>query len=276
MVEISPEYDRALVTFGGSPPVGPPLIRQRLRFLDTLRGLSVDEWAAPSRCEGWRVQDVAAHLVTVDRFWHASISNGVAGTPTRFLVGFDPKATPAALVDAVRGKSHAEALDDICASASALCELVAGLSDDAWSVAAESPLGHISVAGVAHHALWDAWVHERDVVLPLGLAAVEEADEVLACLRQAAAINAAFAVMAGAATPTTLVLESTDPQALIVVGVAQTVHVDASDTGPDPVVLRGRGVDLVEMLSTRVPFDQSVAPDKQWLLCGLADVFEVS
>lgn len=275
-MEITPEYDRPLVTFDGSLSVGPPLIHQRLRFLDVLRGLSDDQWAAPSRCEGWRVQDVVAHLVTVDRFWHASIANGIAGTPTRFLVGFDPKATPAALVDAARDKSHAETLDEICASSTALCDLVAGLSDDAWSVAAESPLGHISVAGVAHHALWDAWVHERDVVLPLGLIPVEEGDEVLACLRQAAAINAAFAVMAGDANPTTLVLESTDPDAHIVITVDGAVHVDATDTSRDPVVLRGRAVDLVEMLSTRVPFEQSVAPDKQWLLSGLADVFEVS
>jgi uncharacterized protein (TIGR03083 family) len=275
-VQISPVYDRPLVTFDAAPPVGPPLVRQRLRLLDVLRGLDDEQWVAPSRCEGWRVQDVAAHLVTVDRFWHASIANGVAGSPTRFLVGFDPKATPAALVDAVRGRTPAETFDEISASASALCELVDGLDGDAWSVPAESPLGHISVAGVAHHALWDAWVHERDILLPLGLTPAEEDDEVLACLRQAAAVNAAFAVMAGAASPTTLVLESTAPDARIVLAVHDSVHVDAGDIPADAVVLRGRGADLVEMFSTRIPLDQPVPADRVWLVAGLAEVFEVA
>ena len=63
-MQISPVYDRPLVTFDGAPPVGPPLIRQRLRLLDVLADLSDDQWAAPSRCEGWRVQDVAAHIIS--------------------------------------------------------------------------------------------------------------------------------------------------------------------------------------------------------------------
>jgi uncharacterized protein (TIGR03083 family) len=271
-----PVYERPLVTFGGAPPVGPPLVRQRMRLVDLLSGLTDEQWSTPSRCDGWRVQDVAAHIITVDRFWHASISSGVAGAPTRFLVGFDPKATPAALVDAVRGKTSPETLDELRASSAALCELVAGLSGDAWSCQAESPLGHISVAGVAHHALWDAWVHERDVVLPLGLTPRNEDDEVRACLRQAASINAAFAVMAGAASPTTLLLETSEPDMRVVIAVDHTVDAVADEVPADAVVLRGRAVDLVEMLSTRVPFDQSVPEDKQWLIAGLAEIFEVS
>ena len=152
-MQISPVYDRPLVTFDGAPPVGPPLIRQRLRLLDVLADLSDDQWAAPTRCEGWRVQDVAAHIITVDGFWHASISSGLAGSPTKYLAfGFDPKATPAALVDAVREKSPVETLAELRASSTVLCDLVEGLSTDEWSVLAESPLGHVSMAAVAHHA----------------------------------------------------------------------------------------------------------------------------
>jgi uncharacterized protein (TIGR03083 family) len=275
-VQISPVYDRPLVTFDGAPPVGRPLIRQRLRLLDVLTDLSDEQWAAPSRCEGWRVQDVAAHIITVDGFWHLSIASGLAGTPTKFLVGFDPKATPAAMVDAVREKTPAETLSELRASSTALCDLVDGLSVEAWSALAESPLGHVSVAAVAHHALWDAWVHERDIVLPLGLTPPEEDDEVLACLRQAAAINAAFAVMTHLATPTTVVLETTDPEAHIVLTVGEIVHANADCGSPDAVVLHGRAVELVEMLSTRVPLDQSVPEDKRWVITGLADIFEVA
>ncbi len=82
-MQISPVYDRALLTFDGGPPVGPAMVRQRRRFLSLLRGLTEDQWAAPTRCEDWTVQDVAADLAGVDGFWHASIVAGVAGAPTR-------------------------------------------------------------------------------------------------------------------------------------------------------------------------------------------------
>ncbi|RPI05477.1 MAG: hypothetical protein EHM63_09270 [Actinobacteria bacterium] len=170
----------------------------------------------------------------------------------------------------------------MCASSTALCDLVNGLSADAWSVLAESPLGHVSLTAVAHHALWDAWIHERDVVLPLGLTPSEEVDEVLASLRNAAALNAGFALMAGVATPTTLVLETSEPDARVVLAVDEMVHAASADAAPpDAVVLRGRAVDLVEMLSTRLPvdstmFDSAVPDSKRWLISGLANIFEVA
>ena len=277
-MQISPVYDRALLTFDGGPPVGPAMVRQRRRLVALLRGLTDEQWAAPTRCEGWRVQDVAAHLAGVDGFWHASIAAGVAGTPTRYLPGFDPKSVPAAMVDAVRGKSSSETLDEIDKSSSALCDLVDELPESAWSMLAESPAGHVSVGAVVQHALWDAWVHERDVVIPLGLTPVEEDDEVLASLQYAAAVNAGFGLMVGIAVPATLLLEVTDPDARIAVTVGDTVHTAAHDgeVPADAVVLRGRAVDLAEMLSTRLPLDQPVPPDKRWLVSGLAEMFEVA
>ena len=163
-------------------------------------------------------------------------------------------------------------------TSSALCDLVEGLPDSAWSMLAESPAGHVSVAAVVQHALWDAWVHERDVVIPLGLAPVEEDDEVLASLQYAAAVNAGFGLMAGIAVPATLLLEVTDPDARIAVTVDDTVHTTAvaGDVPPDAVVLAGRAVDLTEMLSTRVPLDQPVPADKRWLVSSLAEMFEVA
>ncbi len=182
------------------------------------------------------------------------------------------------MVDAERGKSPAQTLVEIDRSSSALCDLVADLPDSAWSMLAESPAGHVSVAAVVQHALWDAWVHERDVVLPLGLTPVEEDDEVLASLQYAAAVNAGFGLMAGIAVPATLLLEVTDPTARIAVTVGDAVHTTSlvEDVPADAVVLAGRAVDLTEMLSTRLPLDQPVPADKRWLVSGLAEMFEVA
>ena len=82
--------------------------------------------------------------------------------------------------------------------------------------------------------------------------------------------------MAGVATPATFVLDSTEPEARIMLAVDESVRVCADAVPPDAVAIRGRAVDLVEMLSTRVPFDQEVPDDKRWLISGLADIFEVA
>ncbi|MGH9134102.1 MAG: hypothetical protein ACRDZZ_09210, partial [Ilumatobacteraceae bacterium] len=36
---------------------------------------------------------------------------------------------------------------------------------------------------------WDAWIHERDIVLPLGRTPVEEVDEITACLTYGASLR---------------------------------------------------------------------------------------
>ncbi|MFC4123342.1 maleylpyruvate isomerase family mycothiol-dependent enzyme [Nocardia rhizosphaerae] len=40
------------------------LAEERAELLDLLRGLSEQEWEAPSLCTGWRVRDVVGHLLT--------------------------------------------------------------------------------------------------------------------------------------------------------------------------------------------------------------------
>lgn len=45
------------------PAVWTAIDRERLALADLLEDLSVQEWERPSLCDGWRVRDVAAHLV---------------------------------------------------------------------------------------------------------------------------------------------------------------------------------------------------------------------
>lgn len=275
-MQIAPVYDRSLLTMDDGLAIVPGTVRQRRRLLDVLGSLTDEQWATPSRCQGWRVQDVAAHLAGVDPYWLASITAGLAGEPTRVLRGFDPKATPAAMVDATGAKSPAETLTELRAATTALCDLVEGLDEVALLKVAESPPGHVAIRAVLHHALWDAWVHERDVALPLGLVPAEEPDEIAASLRYVAALNPVFAVMSGTATDATLVLETTEPDVRVVVSVTgDSVRVHDGEASGDAVVLRGDAVELTEMLSARLPLDRDVPEDRSWLVRSLADVFEV-
>lgn len=275
-MQITPVYDRTVLTMEGGPPIVPAVVRQRRRLLGVFSALEDDQWVAPSRCADWSVRDVAVHLATVDRYWAASINAGLVGEPTRFIQNFDPKATPAAMVRAAGEKTSTAALVEMHETTTALCDLIGRLSDRELDMVAESPPGHVSVRDVLSHALWDAWVHERDVTLPLDLVPAAEPDEIALALRYAAALSPVFAVMSNAAKEATLILEATAPDVRVVVTVTgDSVHVSDGGGAPDAVVLRGSAVELTEMLSARFPVRGDVPADRLWLVRSLADVFEV-
>ena len=257
----------------GDPAV--PLLRQRERLAVVLAGLDEGQWDAPSRCEGWTVQDVIAHLVTTNQFWAISIASGRQGAPTRFLTTFDPVATPAVMVDAVRDQAAADTLAQFTETNTALAEALSAMSDAEWLLPAEGPPGHIPVCAVVAHALWDSWIHERDIVVPLGFDPVVVPDEVALCLSYAAALSPAFLAAGGSIRTGTLAVDATDPDVRVVVEVGPTVTVGEQVGAVDGPRLAGDAVELVESLSFRRALTHDVDPTDQWMLGGLAEVFDV-
>lgn len=241
----------------------------------TLAELNDAQWATPSRCEGWSVQDVISHLVTVNRFWAIAIAAARNGEPTRFLTDLDPVATPAELVDGARSLPWTKVLDGFVESNESMAESVAGLDNNGWAMLGEAPPGHVPLRGVAAHALWDAWIHERDIALPLGIAPDEEPDEIADSLRYAAALSPLFAVTAGAARPGSIVIEATDPDVRVVIDiVVDGVVVHDGEPSTDPLHLTGPAVEMVEAISFRVPLRQPVPDEHRWLFDGLAQAFD--
>jgi len=260
---------------GAPDAIVEPFVRQRRRFASVLGSLTDEQWRAPSRCAEWTVQDVVAHLSGTNPYWVLSLSAGLGGSPTRFLGSFDPKATPASMVAALRGQPPAETLAAYVETTDALLDLVASVTD--WTVPCESPPGHVTASAMLHHALWDAWIHERDVLLPLARSQAHEDDEIAATLRYAAGLGPMFAVMHGVA-PTAggaLVVDATAPSVHVCVTVADdTVHVGDGPAPPDALVLTGDAASLADALSIRGPLGVDVPAEHAWLLSGLAEVFE--
>jgi uncharacterized protein (TIGR03083 family) len=255
--------------------VAAPLLRQRARLRDLLVSLDDTQWATPSRCAGWTVQDVTAHLAGTNQFWAISIAAGAAGAPTTYLAEFDPVTTPEHMVAAVRSESPAATLDRFVESNAALAAAVTGLDDDGWSALAEAPPGHIPMTAVVLHALWDSWIHERDIALPLGVTPVEEADEVACCLAYAAALGPGFLAMHGSTRRGFLQVRATAPAVTFVVEAGSTVVVREAPGPADAAVLAAPAVQLVEALSFRAPID--VVPDEaRWMTAGLGKVFDVA
>jgi uncharacterized protein (TIGR03083 family) len=274
-VLLTPRYgDHPLIAIDARPSGDHPIVAQRRRLEALLRDLSEAEWHQPSRCAGWSVQDVVTHLHSTNGFWALSIQAGLGGEPTQYLGAFDPVASPAQLVDQVQGTPVEETMEQLASGTAALAAVVEGLDADDWDVLAEAPPGHLPVRLVADHALWDCWVHERDIALPLGRPVAVEPDEVLTCLRYAAALGRAFERSTGSCEPSEVVLEVADPDARIVVSAGvDDVRVHDGPAPDDALVGAGDAVELLEMLSTRdagVPVPTAVRA----LTAGLAVVFD--
>jgi uncharacterized protein (TIGR03083 family) len=275
-VKLSPRYDGPAVLSidGQADNAGVAVCRQRRRLESLLTDLSSDEWGSASRCAGWSVQDVVAHLVGVNAFWEASVLAGLAGTPTRVLAAFDPAAHPPMMVEPMRTLTCTEVLDQFVASNDGFLAALAALDDQGWSMPAESPIGHISIRLLAHHALWDSWVHERDIAVPLGITPAEEADEVALCLRYAAAVGPALAMGATSTFSGDLSVIAADPDVCFTLEVGESVAVRPDAAQAHTPCLRGPAVQLTDALSTRAPLPADTPIEWHQLARSLATIFD--
>lgn len=273
---LSPRYEGpTILTIDGDPcDQLLPLTRQRRRMQAMLAEISEHEWTMPSRCAGWRVRDVVAHLVGVNAFWNGSIRAGLAGKPTRVLGGFDPAATPPLMVDAMNSMTVAALLAEFISTNEALLGVTAGLTDESWSVLAESPAGHVPIRLLAQHALWDCWVHERDIAVPLGIPTGAETDELTSCLQYAAAVSPVLGMGLDRACAGDYAVDATDPVIRFVLDVTNSVAVREGAAGTAVPCLRGEAVELIEALSLRTPMPATTPIEWSKLLGGLETVFD--
>lgn len=275
-MRLTPRYGSTpLISLDGDPaPVGAAFVAQQRRFVEALGTLDADGWAHPSRCDGWSARDVIVHLESATGFWVLSLAQGLTGEPSRFLADFDPVATPASLA-AASDLDGPRALERLTATAESLASTIEDLDAEEWSRLVEAPPGHVTVGAMVHHALWDSWVHERDVLVPQGRSTVEDPVEVAAALRYVAALSPALAVSTGTARAATLAVDAEDPDVTFCVTVGDVVEVTAEPRSATPTAeLSGAAVGLLEALSRRAPLDAAIPAEASWLVDGLATAFD--
>jgi uncharacterized protein (TIGR03083 family) len=244
-------------------------------MVDLLSALNPEHWTVASRCSGWSIQDVVAHLIGTNRYWALSIRSGLAGSPTRLLAEFDPVATPPMMVEPMRSLTPDAVLDDFRESVEDLAAALDGVDDASWSTLAEVPAGHVALRVLALHALWDAWVHERDIMLPLGRLPVEEMDEVTGSLVYAAILGPALMAASGHPGSGTLVVHAEHPAIGFVVDAGTTVVAREPEDGDmDAPHLNGPAVELLEGLSARASLRHDLGPSDRWLVDGVAEAFQ--
>jgi uncharacterized protein (TIGR03083 family) len=124
-------------------------------FAELIAGLDEAQWTAPTRCEGWEVRDVAAHVV---------------GTVCDAVVGKVGHRSPEQEAAEGRHLAPREMAAELRRAAAKLGELLAALDDAAW--AGPSPSPDFSM-GEGVLALWqEAWLHADDIRAACGLPSV--------------------------------------------------------------------------------------------------------
>lgn len=228
----------------GPAPAIEALATQRARLVRLCRELTDAEWRAPSRCTDWTVHEVIRHLVDpTDR-----IAKVARGEPTGDTA-FDPRTTPRRWLEETADLTTAETVDGLIATTES--ELAA--FDDLMSTdddrALRGPYGPIHWTTFALHMFWDSWLHERDVVLPLGRAQDGSADEnTLAALYGILLAGVPLGTSGATATETFLLAGPGGGGFRMDAGDdTRTATVD--DPGADP--LRGELAPLVDSLSGR-------------------------
>jgi uncharacterized protein (TIGR03083 family) len=159
------------------------------RFEALLRSLDDGVWEAPSRCAGWRVADVAAHVT-------GQLADVNAG---RFEGLGTPEVTQRE-VDERRGRTPQALADELHEVTEAGRRTLAALDDEAWK--SPAPAGLLPTLGDGVEALWyDAWLHADDIRAAAGLPPERSAG------LRASVVHIASLLEAGGWGPATLALD---------------------------------------------------------------------
>jgi uncharacterized protein (TIGR03083 family) len=136
---------------------------QRSRVVELGRNLSPDEWEAPSRCTEWTVHEVVRHLVDVKE----RIPSVLRGQPTGDTE-FDPNTTPKRWLEETAGLTPAETCDELARTTAVQVRAIEEFARSDADRRVPGPYGELHWTMFVLHMFWDSWIHERDVVVPLG------------------------------------------------------------------------------------------------------------
>ncbi len=128
---------------------------ERLDLADFLAGLTPEQWASPTLCEGWCVRDVAAHVVSFEDMTPGELT-------ARFVKG-------RLQMDRINGLG----VDDLAQRSAE--QLVAVLRDNA------EPHG-LGAGFGGRVALTDNMIHQQDIRRPLGIARTIPVERLCAAL----------------------------------------------------------------------------------------------
>ena len=171
----------------------------RLRFIDQLAEFSTDDWSTPSRCSEWTVHQVVRHLADINDI-------GLRDDANSAFDGFDPRTTPRRWLEPSDGETPAETLERLRAGSIRHFASERAAAESGVEYFVDFPFGKEPSKMLVAHSFWDSWVHERDVLFPLGLEHRTDDDGSRFAVTYALFISSAVAALFGSPINATLEL----------------------------------------------------------------------
>ncbi len=127
--------------------------------LDTVAAsLTPEQWTVQSLCPDWNTRGVLVHVAAIEQV----------------LIGWEPGGeSPFAGVGPVLGELTALSPDELLARFRSVIDErrahLAAMSDDDFAVPGPTPVGPATYGRFMDIRMFDVWVHERDIRIPLGI-----------------------------------------------------------------------------------------------------------
>jgi uncharacterized protein (TIGR03083 family) len=250
---------------------GPAVIRealrvQRSRFIATLRSFGPSEWAAASRCTLWSVHDIARHVADVAELNIGRLTRGSLDRFTRHGP-FQHQATPLKWLEDTARQQPQETLEILTRRFDEEYGCFARRIEESDQTFLPGIMGrpnHWSVRSL--HVYWDAWMHERDIVIPLGIEVRSSADELRLMAAYTLQLAAQPAVIDGEHLRASVALHGGPDVAYHIDGDPDDISVTAAASLAPEVVEGELGI-VLDSLAGRDPQPAAV-------LTGPADIVE--
>lgn len=134
-------------------------------LIDLGRQLDTAGWATPSLCPGWDVATVFRHLISIDQMMVGWLPDGAGNDRP-----FDQRDDYLTETAAWSGPQVLERFEEVIATRRReLAALPAGTS----ATPTMTPIGPGTYGRLLQLRLFDSWVHELDIRVPLGLLPVD-------------------------------------------------------------------------------------------------------
>ena len=243
----------------GSEQLLSVLAEHHERVIRGWRSFTADQWGAASRNERWSVHQTVRHVAdAMER--GAAVAGG--DDELESLDGFDPRSTPNGWLETSIGESPAATIARFDGAARRFRDAVR------TRLASDDDRRATTVYGEAHwtmnvaHLLWDSWIHERDVLVPLGIQQRSPGDEERLVGLYGVFMSAVPATMFDQAMSATVELVghdrralslSCDGQQIVCTEIAGTAAAATGAHGPVVDALAGRGLAVDEALPGAPP-----------------------
>ena len=254
--------DRLLHFAGDLPDPSGLLQGQRDRLVGRLAGLGSDGWRQATRCTLWDVADLVSHMTDTNRWMLAALAAAQDPSLPSPFDGFDNRVTPHEGVVAARGRSPVDLLEDLTSGTEQVAKALAAGADPDFPLV-KFTVGWYRAPFAGLHLLWDSWLHERDVLLPLGLGG-DHTDEELAAV---AAYSMFFAgIVMGPFDPPVavdaLLRDRADRSFRLTLGASVHLGPRPEDDGAADHRIEGPTLATIDTLFGRGPLSEAIAADE--------------